>query len=224
MFIFDSKYSTMKKIIFLFAAIAALTSCTITKRHYAPGYHVEWKSLRSKEVVPQPIEESIASRKDVIKTETTIVDQNFAQPNLTTVQNAERMGVEENEVSMESVVPENSVSAEMQLVQVDQVFQSNEQGSSPEAPIEEAPIAAPPTGNINTMALVGFCLSVGSALLLITCIPGLICSIIGLKQIKAGNGEGKGFAIAGIVIGALYTLLILFYVAYLAVIIAYGGF
>jgi hypothetical protein len=112
----------MKKIIFLFAAIAALTSCTITKRHYSPGYHVEWKSLRSKEVVAQPTEESIASRKDVIKTETTIVDQNFAQPNLTTVQNAERMGVEENEVSMESVVPENSVSAEMQLVHVDQVF------------------------------------------------------------------------------------------------------
>ena len=33
----------MKKIIFLFAAIVALASCTITKRHYSPGYYFEFR-------------------------------------------------------------------------------------------------------------------------------------------------------------------------------------
>jgi hypothetical protein len=27
------------------AMVATLASCTVTKRHYAPGYHVEWKNL-----------------------------------------------------------------------------------------------------------------------------------------------------------------------------------
>lgn len=27
------------------AMVATLVSCTVTKRHYAPGYHVEWKNL-----------------------------------------------------------------------------------------------------------------------------------------------------------------------------------
>jgi hypothetical protein len=29
----------------LVAVLATLASCTVTKRHYAPGYHVEWKNL-----------------------------------------------------------------------------------------------------------------------------------------------------------------------------------
>ncbi len=28
--------------------VATLASCTVTKRHYAPGYHVEWKHFNSK--------------------------------------------------------------------------------------------------------------------------------------------------------------------------------
>ncbi len=30
------------------AMVATLASCTVTKRHYAPGYHVEWKHLNAK--------------------------------------------------------------------------------------------------------------------------------------------------------------------------------
>lgn len=88
----------------------------------------------------------------------------------------------------------------------------------------DTPIApTPPSGNINTLALVGFCLSMGSFILVITALPGLICSIIGLKQIKQGNGEGKGLAIAGIVVGALYSLVIFISLVYFVFLIAYGS-
>ncbi len=30
------------------ALVATLASCTVTKRHYAPGYHVEWKHFKTK--------------------------------------------------------------------------------------------------------------------------------------------------------------------------------
>lgn len=62
----------------------------------------------------------------------------------------------------------------------------------------------------NVIALVGFILS------FFICIAGLVCSIIGYNQAKESNGNGKGFAIAGIVISAvelgiaLITLTIVF--------------
>ena len=55
----------------------------------------------------------------------------------------------------------------------------------------------PATKQSNTIALVGFILSFFVAL------AGLICSIIGLKRAPEYNGNGKGFAIAGIIISAI---------------------
>lgn len=37
--------------------VVTITSCTMTKRHYAPGYHVEWKNFSKHEtplIVTQP--------------------------------------------------------------------------------------------------------------------------------------------------------------------------
>ena len=59
----------------------------------------------------------------------------------------------------------------------------------------------------NNMALAGFICSISG---LITCgivsIVGLILSIVGLNKSKELNGEGRGLAIAGIVIGAIETI------------------
>lgn len=49
----------------------------------------------------------------------------------------------------------------------------------------------------NTIAVVGFVLSFFIA------IAGLICSILGLKRAPQYNGNGKGLAIAGIVISSI---------------------
>lgn len=51
-------------------------------------------------------------------------------------------------------------------------------------------------GQINVLSLVGFILS------FFISIAGLICCIIGYKQIKENGENGKGFAIAGIAISA----------------------
>lgn len=59
---------------------------------------------------------------------------------------------------------------------------------------------------LNAVALVGFILSMVSLLLpyigVVTALAGMICSIIGLVHVKRKNERGKGFAIAGISVGA----------------------
>ncbi len=62
-----------------------------------------------------------------------------------------------------------------------------------------------PQNKKNTIALVGFILSFFVA------IAGLICSIIGLRHVKECGGNGKGFALAGIIISCveiLFTIII----------------
>jgi len=61
------------------------------------------------------------------------------------------------------------------------------------------------TAPLNTMALVGFILSVSGAATGITLIPGIVLSHIGLSQIKRTGEAGHGFALAGLIVG--YCLL-----------------
>jgi uncharacterized membrane protein len=71
----------------------------------------------------------------------------------------------------------------------------------------------------NTLAIVSFILSICFFLTCgITAIPGFIVGFIARKQIKESNGAqgGDGFAIAGIVIGILGTLMILGTIALIA--------
>ena len=67
---------------------------------------------------------------------------------------------------------------------------------APPRPAPEQQTPAQSTGT-NTYALVGFVLS------FLIAIAGLICSIIGLQQCTRYNGNGKGLAIAGIIISAV---------------------
>lgn len=212
----------MKKIIFLFAAIVALASCSITKRHYAPGYHVEWKKLRSHLEQPNGVSKERLASEELVN-----AAQNESQSDASTYQNP---SFSKSYSSEESVLMNNEEMATEQPQQYDESLanidssndwvQLNNRNSQD---LVEAPVmATPPTGATNTMALIGFILSMSSFLLVITCVPGLIFSLIGLKQIREGNGEGKGLAIAGIVIGALYTLVILFYVGVIAASYAFG--
>jgi peptidyl-prolyl cis-trans isomerase B (cyclophilin B) len=61
------------------------------------------------------------------------------------------------------------------------------------------------TAPLNTMALVGFILSLSGAATGITLIPGIVLSHIGLSQIKRTGEAGHGFALAGLIVG--YCLL-----------------
>ena len=61
------------------------------------------------------------------------------------------------------------------------------------------------TAPLNTMALVGFILSLSGVATGITLIPGIVLSHIGFSQIKRTGESGRGFALAGIIVG--YCLL-----------------
>ncbi|MEY4331161.1 MAG: hypothetical protein RL609_1909 [Bacteroidota bacterium] len=207
----------MKKIILLFAAIVALSSCSITKRHYAPGYHVEWKGKRTHLEIPQaPLAERVEiteSNKEIENIETAVLEtysksagSNFSIPS----EDFQVNGVE----SIQENVQEESLP---KVLDESKAFESSEETSSQE--IVEAPLhALPGEDNINTLALIGFILSMSSFLLVFTALPGLVVSIIGLKQINEGNGGGKGLAIAGIVIGALYVFVLIAYVGILGLV------
>ena len=72
-------------------------------------------------------------------------------------------------------------------------------------------------GNYDTTSLVAMILGVvGLAslvffpYLMILCVPALILGIVGLRRVKREGTKGYGFAIAGIVTGALGILLVLF--------------
>ena len=70
------------------------------------------------------------------------------------------------------------------------------------------------TGNTNSLAVTGFVFSLVSIILTIFSIPGLICSICALSQIKKTKEEGSGLATAGIIISAIvlgFTIIFLFF-------------
>jgi len=58
---------------------------------------------------------------------------------------------------------------------------------------------------LNIMALVGFILSVAGFATGITVIPGIVLSHIGMSQMKRTGESGRGFALAGLIVG--YCLL-----------------
>lgn len=70
-----------------------------------------------------------------------------------------------------------------------------------EARVVETTTVNAHSGPLNTMALVGFIMSMVGIVFTVTAIPGVILSHIGLKQIKATGEPGHGFALAGIIVG-----------------------
>lgn len=73
-------------------------------------------------------------------------------------------------------------------------------------PGPQPPIVVQPSSQNNGLAIAGFVCSFFPGI----CIAGLVMSIIGLSKAKEMNGNGKGLAIAGIVISSLWLLPFLF--------------
>ena len=78
------------------------------------------------------------------------------------------------------------------------------------------------TAPLNTMALVGFILSLSAVATGITLIPGIVLSHIGLNQIKRTGESGHGFALAGLIVGYCLvglSVLAVFFILLFAVLI-----
>ncbi len=206
----------MKKIIFLIAAIAALSSCTITKRHYAPGYHVDWKS-RNTVKMNQDVAEEPAQKENVEVIVLKPSEQVHSESSSSSIAMSEGELVysdvaDVKEEQKEEINQGHSFSPSQQS----EANSSLGNDSHENAEVEHYSPEPAPEEDINKLALIGFICSVSSLLLVFPALPGLIMSIIGYKQIMQGRGTGKGFAIAGIVVGALYTLIVLLYIVLIA--------
>ena len=94
------------------------------------------------------------------------------------------------------------------------------QATPPAAPqANQATIATAP---LNTMAMLGFILSLCGVVSGITAIPGIVLSHIGLNQIKRTGESGHGFALAGLIVGYCLvglSVLAVFFILLFAVLI-----
>ena len=111
---------------------------------------------------------------------------------------------------------------------------------APVAPVQSVPVQNTPVQSVpvqnpqvvyqnvtvtpsktNGFAIAGFVLSIISIFLccggLVTGIPGLVLSILGLRDISKNNEGGKGLAIAGIIISSIMIAFSLFYLLILFV-------
>jgi len=74
-----------------------------------------------------------------------------------------------------------------------------------------APAASPAaatSAHTNTFALVGFILSLASFVFLVTAIPGIVLGHLGLHQIKKTGEQGRGMAIAALIVGYIQVGLV----------------
>ena len=80
-----------------------------------------------------------------------------------------------------------------------------------------------PTGpRTNVLAIVSLCLSLATLILGVTAIGGVITGHIALSQIKRTGENGRGLALAGVIVG--YSLIALGIVAIIAYIAAFALF
>ncbi len=76
------------------AMVAILASCTVTKRHYAPGYHVEWKNLSNRSHVAAPKADKAVTEENSITTFGVL--NASASPDLNAVASADNNSIELN--------------------------------------------------------------------------------------------------------------------------------
>ena len=214
----------MKKNIFFFAAIVALASCTITKRHYAPGYHVQCKSFRefsptehwqnqvvltSRGRTEKDLEASSSSitQAELAASQYCIEELNFANPFFTKIKRdyeidddadaLETFGANPPEAEKEEMVPQFKWK-EMASDTIDDHFPDQRDLSA--------------NKKLNQKALWGMILSiVGLPTVTITLIGVLLCGFA-LDEIKEHGGRGKILAKIGIVIPLIIVGSIVLYV------------
>ena len=85
--------------------------------------------------------------------------------------------------------------------------------SAPQAPASTPYSAPPPAAGTNVLAIIALVAS------FFVPIAGIICGHIALAQIKRTGEQGRGLALAGLIIGYVFTALILLYFLFIIVVI-----
>ncbi len=203
----------MRKILLFFVVIATLSSCTITKRHYAPGYHVERKLFRENTLeVPLP-RRQVAMDHRTECSESIQCDFFFHNDRNSLDEVHWSSSFEDDVLGIKicagnlDIQPNGSRNFKEFDRPISHDLDTIGHGIGASDVLSEKESY---DTELNTMALIGFATSLSAIGFVFTGFFGLIFSIIGLVQIKHGKGGGKKMAIWGIVIGAIYTLLLLY--------------
>jgi hypothetical protein len=77
-------------------------------------------------------------------------------------------------------------------------------------PYQQTPGYVPPPPT-NSLAITSLVLSCSSIIVIITAPIGIITGLIALKQIKRTGEQGKGLAMAGVIVGTFFTLIMLLF-------------
>jgi hypothetical protein len=207
----------MKKQLYIFgtamvAMVFLLSGCSITKRHYSPGYHVEWHKSGANHLAKEEVSKDFKNGKEeeliVHSHEESKQLQNVISPiegqveSESMITDVDGFGGEEDPSTERARVENISENASNQFNQSTEEKTEDNSGS-----MEDKAVQAPPTEN-NIFALLGLIFSIVPGLGLL----GLIFSLVGLSQIKKDGGEGKKLAIAGIIIvGVKFILWCLYF-------------
>jgi len=204
----------------LLTLIVSLTNCSIEKRHFLPGYHVEWSKGNKARKTNDPLitkDNTVKHIKSIENDKTTSTNKENLETNAKDINQIDKNLYASNDVYYlnntkqteinNSIYKDNFQNVKSKILRNFVLNKQNHKKLQKAIPVD------PDKSNLSTMALVGFIVStLGLLLLLITGFPfflgtiGTVFSAIGLSETSKGK-TGKGFAIAGLVIGILTILL-----------------
>jgi hypothetical protein len=205
------------QLFFGLALILVLSSCTMEKRMYMPGYHVEWN--KSKHHADKSELTNINNTKLSEQIPTIIIGESLTITNTETdefanteVENSLSASAENNPVILpfKKLVPlqENTQQKNEFKHSKNKVFFKKKEANK--LIVDEKSV----NNQISGFAIAGFvCSILGFFLLLLVGWPfllgtlGVIFSALALGEIKNKNKSGKGFAIAGLIVGILDIIL-----------------
>jgi hypothetical protein len=215
----------MKKLLYassllLMAMTLILSGCSVTKRHYAPGYHVEWHKSGANHLAKEEVSKDFKNGKEEELIVHSPEESKQVQIGFSPMEGqmetesmlTEHEGLDGAEdPSTERTVVENiSENASDPFNQNTQIKTEDNSGSA-----EDKAAQAPPTDN-NIFAILGLIFSILPSFWIF----GVIFSIVGLVQIKKEGGEGKKLAVAGLIICGAWLLLFMLYFIVYAVLIS----
>lgn len=202
----------------LLVFVLLLTSCSIEKRVYLPGYHVTWKNTNSistnqKSITSKNLNvDDLNIKLNIVTPETTnktydqLVSIKEYEDNFTASIENQKIDLLDKKINQLALAGKRKTIAE-----TSEIYQTKK--SKLETGINESSNNSEEAQKINGFALVGFILGiVGLLLMLIVGWPfflgtlGIIFSAIGLAHATKGK-DGKSLAIAGLVTSILAFLL-----------------
>ena len=218
----------MRKILLLFAVIAALSSCTITKRHYAPGYHVDWKSMyatQNQNRAPLTIETSNENKSEVENIETVEmttfneldpIENAYPLSYLLDGTNLEMQDMAGNDIDPKGFVnqgtKENALEDEeypLKSIEILKDTLNDPNSTSPDLIVNK---------RVNRKAIWGLILSVVGIPSVYGAAIGIYLCVQAIKEIEKNGGRGKrlaqiGIAIPTILVGAIILFWVIVIIA-----------